>query len=87
MPVGLMLPLCGNKMQTEKFNAQIQATDPLKKNLWQQTIKARIKNQTGVLRKFRSCNVRNMEYWAGNSSLAQCFEGKLRKIKYPEFVM
>lgn len=33
MPVGLMLPLCGNKTQTEKFNAQIQATDPLKKNL------------------------------------------------------
>jgi CRISPR-associated protein Cas1 len=66
MPVGLMLPLCGNKTQTEKFNAQIQATDPLKKNLWQQTIKAKIKNQADVLRKFRSCNVRNMEYWASD---------------------
>ncbi len=66
MPVGLMLPLCGNKTQTEKFNAQIQATDPLKKNLWQQTIKAKIKNQADVLRKFRSCNIRNMEYWAGD---------------------
>lgn len=66
MPVGLMLPLCGNKTQTEKFNAQIQATDPLKKNLWQQTIKAKIRNQTDVLRKYRSCNIRNMEYWAGD---------------------
>lgn len=64
MPVGLMLPLCGNKTQTEKFNAQIQASDPLKKNLWQQTIKAKIKNQSNVLRKHRSCNLRNMEYWA-----------------------
>lgn len=63
MPVGLMLPLCGNKTQSEKFNAQIQASDPLKKNLWQQTIKAKIKNQTSVLRKFRTCNLRNMEYW------------------------
>jgi CRISPR-associated protein Cas1 len=66
MPVGLMLPLCGNKTQTEKFSVQIQATDPLKKNLWQQTIKSKIKNQTAVLRKFRSCNVRNMEYWAND---------------------
>lgn len=66
MPVGLMLPLCGNKTQTEKFTAQIQATDPLKKNLWQQTIKSKIKNQTEVLRRFRSCNIRNMEYWASD---------------------
>lgn len=64
MPVGLMLPLCGNKTQTEKFNAQIRATDPLKKNLWQQTIKAKIKNQADVLHKYRSCNIRNMKYWA-----------------------
>ena len=63
MPVGLMLSLCGNKTQTEKFNAQIQATDPLKKNLWQQTIKAKIKNQASVLQRLRSCNTRNMEYW------------------------
>lgn len=65
MPVGLVLPLCGNKTQTEKFNAQIQATDPLKKNLWQQTIKAKIKNQAAVLKGFRSCNTKNMDYWAG----------------------
>lgn len=66
MPVGLMLPLSGNKTQTEKFNAQIQATDPLKKNLWQQTIKYKIKNQAFVLRRYRSCNTRNMEYWSNN---------------------
>jgi CRISPR-associated protein Cas1 len=66
MPVGLMLPLCGNKTQTEKFNAQIQATDPLKKNLWQQTVKAKIKNQIGALQKYRSCNTRNMDYWASD---------------------
>jgi len=66
MPVGLMLPLCGNKTQTEKFNAQIQASDPLKKQMWQQTIKAKIKNQADVLRKYRSCNIRNMEYWASD---------------------
>lgn len=31
MPVGLMLPLCGNKTQTDKFNTQTQATDRNKK--------------------------------------------------------
>ena len=66
MPVGLLLPLSGNKTQTEKFNAQIQATDPLKKNLWQQTIKYKIKNQASVLGNYRSCNTRNMIYWASN---------------------
>lgn len=64
MPTGLMLPLNGNKTQTEKFNAQIKATDPLKKSLWQQTIKFKIKNQTEVLKKYRTCNIRNMEYWS-----------------------
>lgn len=66
MPVGLMLSLSGNKTQTEKFTAQIQATDPLKKNLWQQTIKYKIRNQASVLRMNRSCNTRNMEYWSTN---------------------
>ncbi|MDR0661217.1 MAG: type II CRISPR-associated endonuclease Cas1 [Prevotellaceae bacterium] len=65
MPIGLMLPLCGNKTQSERFNNQITASDPLKKNLWQQTIKAKIQNQAAILKKHRSCNTRNMEYWAG----------------------
>ena len=64
MPVGLMLPLCGNSTQSEKFSAQIQASDPLKKQLWQQTIKAKIKNQADVLGNYRSCKTKNMFYWA-----------------------
>ena len=35
MPVGLMLPLCGNTLQSERFNRQIEASLPLKKQLWQ----------------------------------------------------
>ena len=66
MPVGLMLPLCGNSTQSEKFSAQIQASDPLKKQLWQQTIKAKIKNQADVLGSYRSCKTNNMLYWAND---------------------
>ncbi len=64
MPVGLLLPLCGNTTQGERFNKQINASDPLKKQLWQQTIKSKITNQTTVLQRFRNCNIRNMNRWA-----------------------
>ena len=38
MPVGLMLPLYGNTTQNERFREQLDASLPLKKQLWQQTI-------------------------------------------------
>jgi CRISP-associated protein Cas1 len=49
LPVGLMLPLDGNTLQTERFTKQIEASEPLKKNLWSQTVKAKIENQSKVL--------------------------------------
>lgn len=64
MPVGLLLPLCGNTTQSERFNKQIASSEPLKKQLWQQTIKSKIMNQAQVLSKLRNCNIRNMKYWA-----------------------
>ena len=51
MPSGLMLPLEGNYTQAEKYNHQINASIPLKKNLWQQTVKAKVSNQLMVLKK------------------------------------
>ncbi len=48
-PTGLLLNLDGHTLQSEKFKAQINASEPLKKQLWQQTIKAKISNQTAVL--------------------------------------
>jgi len=50
LPSGLMLPLDGNSIQTERFREQIEATEPLKKNLWAQTVKAKISNQSKVLK-------------------------------------
>jgi CRISPR-associated protein Cas1 len=51
LPVGLMLPLDGNTLQTERFLSQIEASEPLRKNLWAQTVKAKIENQAAVLNK------------------------------------
>lgn len=48
-PTGLLLNLDGHTLQSEKFKAQIEASEPLKKQLWQQTVKAKIQNQAAVL--------------------------------------
>lgn len=49
MPQSLMLPLEGNSVQQERYDAQLQASEPLKKQLWQQTIVQKIKNQAAAL--------------------------------------
>lgn len=51
-PSGMMLPLESNTIQSERFRAQIEASEPLKKQLWQQTVKAKINNQCAVLKKW-----------------------------------
>ena len=49
LPVGLMLPLDGHNLQSERFREQIEASEPLKKQLWQQTVTAKILGQAHVL--------------------------------------
>ena len=64
MPSGLMLPLSGNTTQSERFRHQIDASLPLKKQLWQQTIQYKILNQRAVLKSSRRLKCSNMEVWA-----------------------
>lgn len=66
MPVGLMLPLDGNTTQTERFREQIDASVPLKKQLWQQTVQAKIENQAYVLSENTNAVVKNMKVWAAD---------------------
>lgn len=66
MPVGLMLPLYGNSTQNERFRVQLEASLPLKKQLWQQTIKAKIENQASVLYTCKSAEVKCMKVWAND---------------------
>lgn len=48
-PASMLLHLDTHHIQAERFRAQLAATEPLKKQLWQQTIKAKIRNQATVL--------------------------------------
>ncbi len=63
LPVGLLLPLQGNSIQQERFQDQINASLPLKKQLWQQTIQAKIHNQTAVLKYATGEEHHNMAVW------------------------
>ncbi len=62
-PTGLLLNLEGHSLQSQRFQAQLEATEPLKKQLWQQTIRAKILNQAALLR-VRGYETQNMEHWA-----------------------
>ena len=76
MPQGLMLNLEGNSLQQERFKYQVDASLPLKKQLWQHTIKVKIANQRALLLKLitlgvyerhtESYNLHNMQYWANS---------------------
>lgn len=50
-PVGMMLNLDGNTLQSQKHQVQVDASQPLKKQLWQQTVAAKIRNQAALLKK------------------------------------
>jgi CRISPR-associated protein Cas1 len=62
-PIGMMLPVDGHDTQSERFRYQIEASQPLKKQLWQQTVQAKILNQAAVLYE-RNIACDNMVYWA-----------------------
>ncbi len=66
MPVGLMLPLYGNTLQNERFHTQIDASLPLRKMLWQQTVKQKILNQACVLKNATGIMPKNMLTWSNN---------------------
>ena len=62
-PTGLLLNLDGNTLQSRKFQAQVEATLPLKKQLWQQTVSAKIDNQAGMLESVQVV-AKNLRNWA-----------------------
>lgn len=81
MPVGLLMPLSGHSEQTERFKHQINASLPLKKNLWQQTISAKIMNQAGLLKE-KGIPMRKMELWAKEVTSGDALNHESRAAVY-----
>ncbi len=66
MPIGLLLPLVGNTTQNERFRSQLDASQPLRKQLWQQTMQCKIRNQAAVLRQCSDAETKCMQAWAND---------------------
>jgi CRISP-associated protein Cas1 len=65
LPYGIMLPMFSHHTFTEKLHAQLEASQPLVKNLWQQTIIAKIENQSAVLRKV-GVDTKKMDFYVSD---------------------
>ncbi len=99
LPNGMFLNLNSHHIQQEIFKNQIDASLPLKKQLWQQTIVEKITNQgllleqiTGVKNTFPflaskvlSGDSSNMEGVAANLYWKSFFEVKFKRERYGEY--
>jgi len=63
LPISLLQPLVGHSEQTERIRHQLNASVPLLKNLWQQTINAKIINQASFLEE-NNIPARKMFKWS-----------------------
>ncbi|PNW25583.1 type II CRISPR-associated endonuclease Cas1 [Formosa algae] len=50
LPYGITLPLYGHTEHSERVKYQLDVSEPLKKQLWKQTIQQKIKNQEALLK-------------------------------------
>lgn len=66
MPTGMLLPLEGNTTQNERFRHQLNSSLPLRKQLWQQTIQQKIRNQAQVLGRHSEADNSCMMAWAND---------------------
>lgn len=51
LPHGIMLPMYGHSEHSQRVKDQLEASEPLKKQLWKQTVECKIENQKEVLLK------------------------------------
>lgn len=95
LPLGLMLPLTGHVEHSERLKHQINCSEPLRKQLWKQTVEAKIFQQKELLRKLnlpynimvdymnavKSGDTTNMEGIAAQYYWKQLFEDFTRERK------
>ncbi len=81
MPLSMSLPLLSNETYTSRVRCQLEASEPLKKQLWKQTIAAKIDNQAAILRHF-DIPAQKLEKMAGRvtSGDAENLEGQAAAI-------
>lgn len=63
LPQSLLSPLSGHSEFNERLRFQLEASAPLQKNLWQQTIVSKITNQANLLAKLEKQNDK-LRHWS-----------------------
>jgi CRISPR-associated protein Cas1 len=48
-PAGMLLPIESSSLQTERYRVQIEAKEPIKKRLWRQIVRAKIRHQAKIV--------------------------------------
>lgn len=95
LPLGLMLPIGGHVEHSERLKYQIAISEPLRKQLWKQTVESKIFQQKELLRKLKlphdtlskymnevkSGDSTNMEGIAAQYYWNQLFDNFLRERK------
>lgn len=64
MPSGMLLALQSNTVQNERYREQLDASLPLQKQLWQQTIQQKVRNQAVVLSSVIGDDAKCMFVWS-----------------------
>ncbi|NQX80399.1 MAG: type II CRISPR-associated endonuclease Cas1 [Flavobacteriaceae bacterium] len=81
LPFGMMLPLYGHTEYSEKLKYQLNVAEPLKKQLWKQTIVSKIKNQEFVLKKSKR-EFERMSYYIENIKSGDTSNMEAKAAKY-----
>ena len=78
LPHGIMLPLYGHTQHSDRIKDQPEASEPLKKQLWKQTVECKIENQKEVLKRLGNYYEpmveyqRNVKIWRYNQYGRDC---------------
>ena len=62
LPHGIMLPMHGHTEHSGRIKDQLEASEPLKKQLWKQTVECKIENQKEVLKRLGNYYEPMLEY-------------------------
>lgn len=65
-PAAMSVPFDGNTTHSKTLAAQLKMSEPLKKQLWKQTVELKIKNQAEMLRRTNSSGVEALLHHAGS---------------------
>lgn len=99
-PEGIFLPVSGNSLQSKRFQSQVECPLPVKKNIWQQLITYKIKNQYILLdsqgqhpetlkkmaKKVKSGDTDNMEAQASQYYWKNLFPGiKFKRARFGDY--